>query len=69
MVFIKLFLAWLWSFPFTPLVVALDGGGDFSFKKMKETRRYNYEVNKAHITGDWKWLNKNYGTPLPTEDK
>jgi len=65
----KLFIAWLLSFPCSLIEIILDWGCDFSIKTIKEARRYNYEVRKAHITGDWKWLNEKYGTPLPSNNK
>lgn len=61
---LKLFVAWLKSFPGGVIEMVLIEPG-FSYK---EARKYNYEVRKAHITGDWTWLNKEYGTPLPNKD-
>jgi hypothetical protein len=58
----KLFIAWLISFPATPFEIFFFWGMDFSAKTIRKARRYNYEVRKAHITGDWTWLNKKYGT-------
>ncbi|MCA9354655.1 MAG: hypothetical protein KC877_04000 [Candidatus Kaiserbacteria bacterium] len=66
---VQLFFAWLLSYLFAPIDVLLDGGGNFSWKQFKQARLYNYEVRRAHITGDWTVLNRKYETPLPDKDE
>jgi hypothetical protein len=65
MVRTKLALAYVLSYLFCPINMFMFSGGDLSGRAWSLQRSYDYEVRKAHITGDWTYLNKAYGTPLP----